>query len=209
MSFDTLQTHVTTLTSADMDLPISQNSASVKGSYHVLRSKDKYNSASYDSLSTYKSGNLGGGAVRPRWPALPDSASETQGRRRDIDVYAQLAKLQYVPQPQPGFQVDDRNFWSRRLLLYHVAITQATSRTRPCPFVASTGTGWRIATVRIRTPCYGQLMLQIAVLMLLTKHRRVECVRENIDSIPQEDPTDHIRISHHRRMLTHQVLRRR
>jgi hypothetical protein len=41
-------------------MSISQNPASVKGIYHVLRSKDKYkyNSAKYDSLSCYKPGNV-------------------------------------------------------------------------------------------------------------------------------------------------------
>ena len=58
MSFSTYKTHNTVLNSNSIDMSISQNSASVKGVYSVLRSKDKYQSPKHDSLSEYKSGNL-------------------------------------------------------------------------------------------------------------------------------------------------------
>ena len=59
MSFSTYKTHNTTLPDANsVDMSISQNAASVKGVFHVLRDSAKYQSAEYDSLSTYKSGGL-------------------------------------------------------------------------------------------------------------------------------------------------------
>lgn len=81
MSFETVKTHIATLSSNDVDLPISQNSASVKGSYHILRSKRVITSTDEDSLSTYKSGNLQecqwdlGGQLYPQFPLkLKDDA---------------------------------------------------------------------------------------------------------------------------------------
>ena len=112
MSFDTFKTHVTTLTSADMDLPISQNSASVKASFHVLRSKDKYNSASYDSLSTYKSGNLEevqfdlGGQLYPTQPLKLKDDGVTSMYTHNLQSYNMFRNHNL------GSKVDDRNFWS-------------------------------------------------------------------------------------------------
>ena len=112
MSFDTFKTHVTTLTSADMDLPISQNSASVKGSYHVLRSQHKYNSASYDSLSTYKSGNLEevqfdlGGQLYPTQPLKLKDDGVTSMYTHNLQSYNMFRNHNL------GSKVDDRNFWS-------------------------------------------------------------------------------------------------
>ena len=81
MSFETVKVHIATLSSGDVDLPISQNSASVKGSYHILRSKRVITSTEEDSLSTYKSGNLEeiqwdlGGQLYPQFPLkLKDDA---------------------------------------------------------------------------------------------------------------------------------------
>ena len=48
ISFDTFKTHNSVLTSNSMYLSISQNAASVKGVYHILRDKDKYQSAQHD-----------------------------------------------------------------------------------------------------------------------------------------------------------------
>ena len=112
MSFDTYKVHVTTLTSPNMDLPISQNSASVKGSYHVLRSKDKYSNANYDSLSTYKSGNLEevmwdlGGQLYPTQPLKLKDDGVTS-------LYTHnLQSFNYFRNHNLGCQVNDRNFWS-------------------------------------------------------------------------------------------------
>lgn len=112
MSFDTYKVHVTTLTSPNMDLPISQNSASVKGSYHVLRSKDKYSNAEYDSLSTYKSGNLEevmwdlGGQLYPTQPLKLKDDGVTS-------LYTHnLQSFNYFRNHNLGCQVNDRNFWS-------------------------------------------------------------------------------------------------
>jgi hypothetical protein len=58
LSFETTKTHVTHIQNPDVDLPISQNAASVRGTYHILRDRAVVDSASHDSLSTYKSGNL-------------------------------------------------------------------------------------------------------------------------------------------------------
>ena len=112
MSFDTYKVHVTTLTSPNMDLPISQNSASVKGSYHVLRSKDKYSNANYDSLSTYKSGNL----VEVMWD-LGGQLYPTQPLKLKDDgvtsLYTHnLQSFNYFRNHNLGCQVNDRNFWS-------------------------------------------------------------------------------------------------
>ena len=44
LSFDTYKHHETRLIGNSIDTSISQNAASVKGVYHVLRDKDKYRS---------------------------------------------------------------------------------------------------------------------------------------------------------------------
>ena len=112
LSFNTYKTHVTTLISANMDLPISQNSASVRGSYHVLRSKDKYNSPLYDSLSTYKSGNLEevmwdlGGQLYPTQPLKLKDDGVTSLYSHNLQSWNMFRNHAL------GCQVDDTNFWS-------------------------------------------------------------------------------------------------
>ena len=112
MSFDTYKTHVTTLTSNDMDIPISQNSASVKGSYHVLRSYEKYNSDKHDSLSTYKSGNLEevmwdlGGQLYPTQPLKLKDDGVTSMYTHNLQSFNMFRNHSL------GCKVDDRNFWS-------------------------------------------------------------------------------------------------
>ena len=58
LSFDSYKRHETRLIGNSIETSISQNAASVKGVYHVLRDKDQYRSEKHDSLSTYKSGNV-------------------------------------------------------------------------------------------------------------------------------------------------------
>lgn len=58
MSFVTYRSHQQPILTNTVDLPISQNSASVRGVYTVMRSTEVANSAEHDSLSTMKSSNL-------------------------------------------------------------------------------------------------------------------------------------------------------
>jgi hypothetical protein len=102
ISFDTFKTHNSVLTDNTMDLSISQNAASVKGVYHILRDKDKYQSPSHDSLSTYKSGNLEeiqwdmGGKLTPEFPLKLKDDGITNIY---IYVLTKLASLEYVQEP--------------------------------------------------------------------------------------------------------------
>jgi hypothetical protein len=112
MSFSTYKTHNTVLTSSSIDMSISQNSASVKGVYHVLRSKDKYQSANYDSLSEYKSGNVKevqwdmGSKLFPEYPLK----LENDGI---VDLYSNnLHSFNMFRNHALGSSIDDTNFWS-------------------------------------------------------------------------------------------------
>ena len=110
MSISTFRTHHTTLNSDTVDLPISQNASSVKGVYQVLRSKNKYQSAKHDSLTTYKSGNLAsvqydlGGHQFPVAPITLQKDGCT-------DLYANnLQALNMYRNHSLGSSVDDTNF---------------------------------------------------------------------------------------------------
>ena len=140
MSFDTYKVHVTTLTSPNMDLPISQNSASVKGSYHVLRSKDKYSNANYDSLSTYKSGNL----VEVMWD-LGGQLYPTQPLKLKDDgvtsLYTHnLQSFNYFRNHNLGCQVNDRNFWSSEATTENQVPTGSASVYKALPIRRVYGT---------------------------------------------------------------------
>jgi len=58
LSFVTTRTHNHKLTNDQTDLPISQNAASVRSTYHVLREANVVSSTAHGSLSTYQSGNI-------------------------------------------------------------------------------------------------------------------------------------------------------
>jgi hypothetical protein len=116
MSFSTYKTHNTTLNANSVDLSISQNAASVKGSYHVLRSSSKYQSQEYDSLSTYKSGGLRecqwdlGGSQYPQAPLKLANDGVT-------NLYSHnLMSFNFFRNHALGSSVDDRNFWSTEAL---------------------------------------------------------------------------------------------
>lgn len=81
LHFSSYRSHHHTLTgTAPKVIQISQNSKSVKGVYTVIRDKEKYRSSHYDSLSTYKSGNLKeffydlGGKLYPEFPMKASGA---------------------------------------------------------------------------------------------------------------------------------------
>ena len=112
MSFSTYKTHNTVLTSSSIDMSISQNSASVKGVYSVLRSKDKYQSAKYDSLSEYKSGNLKelqydmGSKLFPEYPLKLENDGV-------VDLYSHnLHSYNMFRNHALGSSIDDTNFWT-------------------------------------------------------------------------------------------------
>ena len=112
MSFSTYKTHNTVLTSASIDMSISQNSASVKGVYSVLRSKEKYQSAGYDSLSEYKSGNLRelqydmGSKLFPEYPLKLQNDGV-------VDLYSHnLHSFNMFRNHALGSSIDDTNFWT-------------------------------------------------------------------------------------------------
>ena len=113
MSFSTYKTHNTTLPDANsVDLSISQNAASVKGVYHVLRDSAKYQSAEYDSLSTYKSGGLKecqwdlGGMQYPQTPLKLQNDGVT-------NTYSHgLMSFNMFRNHALGCSVDDTNYWS-------------------------------------------------------------------------------------------------
>ena len=112
MSFSTYKTHNTVLSSNTVDMSISQNSASVKGVYHVLRSKNIYNSAKYDSLSTYKSGNLQtvqwdmGSKLFPEYPLKLNNDGV-------VNLYSHnLTSFNMFRNHALGSSVDDTNFWT-------------------------------------------------------------------------------------------------
>ena len=59
IAYHTYRAHTQSLIQSDnQNIQISQNSKSVKGCYCVMRDANKCRSSKYDSLSTYKSGNL-------------------------------------------------------------------------------------------------------------------------------------------------------
>jgi hypothetical protein len=112
MSFSTYKTHNTVLTSSSIDMSISQNSASVKGVYSVLRSKDKYQNANYDSLSEYKSGNLKelqydmGSKLFPEYPLKLENDGV-------VDLYSHnLHSYNMFRNHALGSSIDDTNFWT-------------------------------------------------------------------------------------------------
>lgn len=112
MSFDTYKTHNSVLTSDVQDLSISQNAASVKGVYHVLRDKGKYQSNEHDSLSTYKSGNLAeiqwdmGGKLTPEMPIKLTNDGITNMYTHNLHSFNMFRNLSL------GCSVDDSNFAS-------------------------------------------------------------------------------------------------
>ena len=113
MSFSTWKTHNTTLPAANsIDLSISQNAASVKGVYHVLRDSLKYQSAEYDSLSTYKSGGLKevqwdlGGMQYPQTPLKLQSDGVTNAYSHNLMSFNMFRNHAL------GCSVDDTNYWS-------------------------------------------------------------------------------------------------
>jgi len=116
MSFETYKTHTTTLVNKSVDLSISQNAASVKGVYHVLRSHKKYQSEEYDSLSTYKSGNLKsvqwqlGSQLYPKAPIQLEDDGVTS-------LYSHnLLSLNMFRNHNLGANWDDTNFHSTELV---------------------------------------------------------------------------------------------
>ena len=112
ISFDTFKTHNSVLTDDTMDLSISQNAASVKGVYHILRDKGKYQSNLYDSLSTYKSGNLEeiqwdmGGKLTPEFPLKLKDDGITNMYSHNLQSWNMFRNLSL------GCSVDDTNFAS-------------------------------------------------------------------------------------------------
>ena len=116
ISFDTFKTHNSLLSSKSMDLSISQNAASVKGVYHILRDKDKYQSPAYDSLSTYKSGNLEelqfdmGGKLVPEFPLKLKDDGITNMYSHNLQSWNMFRNLSL------GCSVDDTNFASTEAL---------------------------------------------------------------------------------------------
>ena len=112
ISFDTFKTHNSVLTDDTMDLSISQNAASVKGVYHILRDKNKYQSNLYDSLSTYKSGNLEeiqwdmGGKLTPEFPLKLKDDGITNMYSHNLQSWNMFRNLSL------GCSVDDTNFAS-------------------------------------------------------------------------------------------------
>ena len=110
LSFDTYKHHETRLIGNSIDTSISQNAASVKGIYHVLRDKDKYRSQEHDSLSTYKSGLLSeiqwdlGSKMYPEFPLKLAADGYT-------DLYSQnLQSFNMFRNLSLGSEVDDTNF---------------------------------------------------------------------------------------------------
>jgi hypothetical protein len=93
-------------------LSISQNAASVKGVYHILRDKSKYQDPKHDSLSTYKSGNLEeiqwdmGGKLTPEFPLKLKDDGITNMYSHNLQSWNMFRNLSL------GCSVDDTNFAS-------------------------------------------------------------------------------------------------
>ena len=133
MSFSTYKTHNTVLNSNSVDMSISQNSASVKGVYHILRSKDKYNSAKYDSLSCYKSGNVKevqwdmGSKLYPEFPLKLENDGV-------INLYSSnLQSFNMWRNHALGSSVDDTNFWTTEASSHAKGGSTATTAFRAAP----------------------------------------------------------------------------
>ena len=115
LSYSTFRTHNSVLTNSSMDLMISQNSSSVKGVYHVLRSKNKVNSASYDSLSTFKSSNLKsiqwsmGSVLTPTSPLMLENMGTTSLYAHNLQSFNMFRNLSL------GSGISDNNFSSTEL----------------------------------------------------------------------------------------------
>ena len=112
ISYASYRTHTTTLTTHNNELQISQNAKSVKGVYQVLRSKDKYASAKYDSLSTYKSGNLKevqwnlGGREFPEFPIKLQNDGVTHLYAHNMNSFNMFRNHAL------GSGVSEENFWT-------------------------------------------------------------------------------------------------
>lgn len=115
ISYASYRTHNTTLIGSSHNIQISQNAKSVKGIYQVLRSKLKYQAAAYDSLTTYKSGNLEevqwqlGGREFPEFPLkLKDDGVS--------NLYAHnLNSFNMFRNHSLGTSISEENFWSTEL----------------------------------------------------------------------------------------------
>ena len=112
MAMVTYKCHNSILVADTVDLQISQNAASVRSVYHVLRSKDVVSSAAHDSLSTYKSGNLAsiqwslGGRLTPEAPIRLHNAGVTGLQVQNLQSWNMFRQLSL------GSSVSDHNFWS-------------------------------------------------------------------------------------------------
>jgi hypothetical protein len=133
MSFSTYKTHNTVLTSNSVDMAISQNSASVKGVYHILRSKDKYQSPEYDSLSEYKSGNVRevqwdmGSKLFPEYPMKLDNDGV-------VDLYSHnLTSYNMFRNHALGSSVDDTNFWTTEASSFAKGYTSGSGAHKATP----------------------------------------------------------------------------
>ena len=133
MSFSTYKTHNTVLASDSVDMSISQNSARVKGVYHVIRSKNTYNSDKHDSLSTYKSGNVKevqwdmGSKLFPEFPLKLDNDGV-------VNLYSHnLNSFNMWRNHALGSSVADQNFWTTEASTYAQGNNSAATAFKATP----------------------------------------------------------------------------
>ena len=112
ISFDTFKTHNSVLTDNTMDLSISQNAASVKGVYHILRDKDKYQSPATircqpTSLAILEEIQWDmGGKLTPEFPLKLKDDGITNMYSHNLQAWNMFRNLSL------GCSVDDTNFAS-------------------------------------------------------------------------------------------------
>jgi hypothetical protein len=103
----------------------------VKGVYHILRDKAKYQHEKYDSLSTYKSGNLEeiqwdmGGKLTPEFPLKLKDDGITNMYSHNLQSWNMFRNLSL------GCSVDDTNFASTEAILAPKGNFDASYKTMP------------------------------------------------------------------------------
>lgn len=148
MSFVTYRTHRTNIRSNDEDLPISQNAASVRGTYHLLREAGKISSSTADSLSTYSSGDLRsiqwdmGGQLYPTQPIEMEKDGSTSMFTHNLQTW-NMHRNHAI-----GSKVDATNFDSTESDIPPLGVKAGGYKARPIKRVYGTWVANNAAKVK-------------------------------------------------------------
>jgi hypothetical protein len=111
IAYHTYRSHTQSLISGDdQTIQISQNSKSVKGCYCVMRDKNKYRDYRYDSLSTYKSGNLQDFQFDLGGRLFPEGRLKCQGNAYGNAYASNLNSFNHFRDQGGGSEIDRKTF---------------------------------------------------------------------------------------------------